>query len=220
MRVWKGFPLVLLLGLLLFPLTAGAAGPPDQQQTVSDGAAVTVYDLNTSKIFHSATQTFTAGKTGVLYQVDLLLSYSYFDTGTAPRCSFVTIQGPDTRNERVPVCPSGPPTSTPQWVSIPLTAPSIAGTEYTILLEGPGSTLNFEMWYGTATDTYPKGKWSRSTMYYSHSWDNVWSVQPGDAAFKTYVLTKDGCKDGGWQQVTSLGFKNQGQCIKYVDEHS
>jgi len=35
MRVWKGFPLVLLLGLLLFPLTAGAAGPPDQQQTVT-----------------------------------------------------------------------------------------------------------------------------------------------------------------------------------------
>jgi len=30
MRVWKGFPLVLLLGLLLFPMTVKAAGPPDR----------------------------------------------------------------------------------------------------------------------------------------------------------------------------------------------
>jgi hypothetical protein len=28
---------------------------------------------------------------------------------------------------------------------------------------------------------------------------------------------KDQCKNGGWQTFTNPSFKNQGQCIKYVN---
>lgn len=43
--------------------------------------------------------------------------------------------------------------------------------------------------------------------------------------FRTFrtPVTKDDCKDGGWQHVTAADgspFKNQGQCIKYVNETS
>ena len=29
--------------------------------------------------------------------------------------------------------------------------------------------------------------------------------------------TKDDCKNGGYQRFRSLAFRNQGQCIKYVE---
>jgi YVTN family beta-propeller protein len=32
--------------------------------------------------------------------------------------------------------------------------------------------------------------------------------------------SKDDCKKGGYQRFRSLGFSNQGQCIKYVNEHT
>jgi YVTN family beta-propeller protein len=31
---------------------------------------------------------------------------------------------------------------------------------------------------------------------------------------------KDACRDGGFRQFGALGFRNQGQCIKYVNEHA
>ena len=32
--------------------------------------------------------------------------------------------------------------------------------------------------------------------------------------------TKDDCKDGGFLRFSSPAFRNQGQCIKYVNEHT
>ena len=32
----------------------------------------------------------------------------------------------------------------------------------------------------------------------------------------TAPTTKDQCKDGGWETFTSLGFKNQGDCVSFV----
>jgi YVTN family beta-propeller protein len=32
--------------------------------------------------------------------------------------------------------------------------------------------------------------------------------------------SKDDCKNGGYQQFRTLAFPNQGQCIKYVNEHT
>ena len=29
--------------------------------------------------------------------------------------------------------------------------------------------------------------------------------------------SKDDCKDGGWQQYTNPSFRNQGQCIQFVN---
>ena len=31
---------------------------------------------------------------------------------------------------------------------------------------------------------------------------------------------KDDCKDGGYKRFNSPAFRNQGQCVKYVNEHS
>jgi len=32
--------------------------------------------------------------------------------------------------------------------------------------------------------------------------------------------SKDDCKNGGYQRFGSPGFRNQGQCLKYVKEHA
>ena len=32
--------------------------------------------------------------------------------------------------------------------------------------------------------------------------------------------SKDQCKDGGWQQFTNCGFKNQGQCVSFVEHEN
>jgi hypothetical protein len=42
-----------------------------------------------------------------------------------------------------------------------------------------------------------------------------------DFPFKTYVLqaptSKQQCKKGGWRQFRNPSFKNQGQCVKFVN---
>ena len=45
----------------------------------------------------------------------------------------------------------------------------------------------------------------------------------GGVAFATLPEvphSKDDCKDGGFQRFSVLAFRNQGQCIKYVNEHA
>jgi YVTN family beta-propeller protein len=32
--------------------------------------------------------------------------------------------------------------------------------------------------------------------------------------------SKDACKDGGYKNFRALGFPNQGQCVKYVNQHA
>lgn len=43
------------------------------------------------------------------------------------------------------------------------------------------------------------------------------NVSLSSSASSTSPQTKDECKNGGWQTFTNPSFKNQGQCIKYVN---
>lgn len=42
-------------------------------------------------------------------------------------------------------------------------------------------------------------------------------VSPTPTPVPQGPMTKDDCKDGGWKNYPTFGFKNQGQCIKYVN---
>jgi YVTN family beta-propeller protein len=45
---------------------------------------------------------------------------------------------------------------------------------------------------------------------------------PGDIAMSSLLppTTKDQCKDGGWQTFTFPSFKNQGQCVSFVNHEN
>lgn len=46
-----------------------------------------------------------------------------------------------------------------------------------------------------------------------------WRYKYIDVQVASVPTDKDQCKNGGWQTFTTLGFKNQGDCIKYVKHH-
>ena len=41
-----------------------------------------------------------------------------------------------------------------------------------------------------------------------------------DAPVATGPSSKDACKNGGWKTFNNPSFKNQGQCVAYVNHHS
>ena len=45
------------------------------------------------------------------------------------------------------------------------------------------------------------------------------SCPSGIAIVQLAPRNKDDCKNGGYQRFGALGFRNQGQCVKYVNEH-
>ncbi len=58
----------------------------------------------------------------------------------------------------------------------------------------------------------------------AYTFSNVTANHTISASFVTSPVTtgpqnKDACKDGGWKTFTSLGFKNQGLCIAYTNNH-
>jgi hypothetical protein len=53
--------------------------------------------------------------------------------------------------------------------------------------------------------------WVQAYPY--HQFDNI-ALDPVAVGPQTKTLTKSDCWNGGWQQ---LGFRNQGQCIRFVE---
>jgi hypothetical protein len=165
-------------------LPAHATGTLDQSNTVGTPGAFLFAQCS-----EESAQTFTAGLTGNLDQVDLYL-------GTVNNPPFnLTVQ--------ITTTSSGNPTSTvlatatvnpssvtPSggWVSVPLSpaAPSVAGTMYAIVLSvtdaGCPEAGAYE-WYLTGRDAYPGGTGADST-----DGGTTWSrPSPIDMLFKTYV---------------------------------
>lgn len=162
---------------LLAPGTA-RAGAPDQQQTSTAGGA-TLINSNVA-----LAQTFTAGISGNLDQVDLFLSTGISQPLTV-QIETVTMTGAPSgtvlASESVPAAsvPDGGPGA---WVSIPISPPAAvtATTQYAIVTPTvpPAELYN---WWRSASDVYAGGTAFDNTLGFG------WSARPFDLAFQTYV---------------------------------
>ena len=99
------------------------------------------------------------------------------------------------------------------------------GTQYAIVV-GCGSLTDFVLWFGDAANSYAGGQ-----TYVTPDGANWFGPVGGNAdfAFQTWVAgppppavptNANACKKGGWQTLVRsnrTGFKNQGDCIQYVN---
>jgi hypothetical protein len=212
----------MLTATVLAVLTAGsspasAAGTIDQSQESQT-------DLNGVPLVGSqvAAQTFTAGRSGGLDQVDLLLTRY----GT-PGDIIVEIRGVASGIPTNQVLASGTISDaaldtdpyTYEWTPVMLNAPALveAGGQYAIVaIDGGGANFpsDYFVWADTSYDAYGSGM-----VLTTVDGGVTWFPAPlADMAFKTYVTsvptTKDDCKQGGWASFEM--FKNQGDCVLYV----
>jgi hypothetical protein len=157
-----------------------AAGELDQQQTLGNGTVV--FD------FSSLAQTFTAGKSGSLDQVDLELSKS------GPNIAAITVQirsvsagAPGTQVlSSASIQPSQVVTGTPAFVPVGFAAPAsvAAGAQYAIVVFTTGMSDVYR-WVQSTTNPYPVGsEFSNSSSPPTTTWN---AFPADDFAFKTYV---------------------------------
>lgn len=200
--------LIASAAALIVAAPAQATGTLDQQQPNIDGQIQITQSVWLG-------QTFTAGITGALDQVDLALEQLAGPGSSLP----VTVQ--------IRTVSGGLPSSTilsststtvsndvfHAFVSIPL-ATRVAvtsGTPYAIVV-GTSVGSGLLPVGGGAGDPYPAGGPGSSTDSGA-----TWSVLAGlDLSFRTYVSTAPAaaadCKNNGWRLYQS--FKNQGDCVK------
>jgi hypothetical protein len=217
--------LVVLAALLAFAPSA-SAGVLDQSQPGIRNAAGGVSDGN-----HHA-QTFTNGITGGLDQVDLAVGRT-FPSVTASLLIEIRLvssgvpSGPALASESLPAA-SVPVAFFPSaFLSVPLAppAPVTAGVQYAIVVSS--SSCGFGNCYmqalGPAGDPYPAGLGLLSGNA-GATWIPLSAFGSTDFPFQTYVLqapaSKQQCKKGGWRRFKNPSFKNQGQCVKFVNHHS
>jgi hypothetical protein len=188
-------PVVVLVCVLAFAAAPAVAhaGTLDQSQTATDGSAVVFGSRLEPPTTVLAAQTFTAGLSGGLDRVDVLL-----DRGCTTGVD-VTVQ--------IRTVAAGSPTSTVlasatiAEASVPSTdafvsaafgspAPVTAGTSYAIVLSANGAACPDNgyfsySWAFQSGDPYPRG-----APLFSDDGGATWtSPGPGDFAFKTYVAT-------------------------------
>jgi hypothetical protein len=175
----------------LIAAASASAGTLDQQQTVSNFSGLQVANNN------SKAQTFTAGLTGQLDQVDLALSGGM--DATTPltieiRDGSATAPG-DTILASASV-PTSAVASSESWVSTSFTSPAsvTAGTQYSIVvLNGGASSAAGWFWYsGKTPDGSSVSAYEGGTLYSSP--DGPPGMGPwfagnplADFEFKTYV---------------------------------
>jgi hypothetical protein len=217
-KIWLS-ALVALGSLLIVP-SASATGTLDQSQTTTSGLEVTV------AASEWVAQTFTAGITGNLDQVDLFL----FRDGS-PGDLTVQIQGVSGGVPSGSVLAS---TTVAQanvsdsftfaWVSVPLSppAPVTAGTQYAIVLSAPSGSVfpvgNIYAWNYVFGNPYSGGRVVISSTSGSSWGDFAFVFDDADTAFKTYVTPLPTsiaqCLNGGWSGFPQ--FKNEGDCVSFV----
>ncbi len=204
---------------LLAVVSSSGAGVLDQSQPGLSNASTDISDRN-----HLA-QTFTNGLTGALDQVDVAVGREAASASLRveirPLSSGVP-SGPALASESLPAA-SVPLFVVPTpFVSVPLTppAPVTAGVRYAIVVSSSncGSVTCYQQVFGPCCgDSYPAG-----TALFSGNAGATWGpFGPSDLPFKTYVLqpptSKQQCKKGGWHKFRNPSFKNQGQCVKFVN---
>ena len=185
-RVGLGLVATSLAGVLvLLAPGAASAGTLDQQQTDGSGMAVSVTST------HSAGQTFTAGLSGKLDQVDLWLS-KQTNPNNVLNVEIRDVAG--TANNSPPgtavlasasVAASVVPTSG-AFVPIAFSVPAsvAAGTRYAIVTWTAAVGGNYVWYLSTAHETYTGGVAEDTS---SSPPTTPWSAFLSDFAFKTYV---------------------------------
>ena len=220
-----GFVLAVLVVALLVAVPAAGAGTLDQSQPViGNGSAFVSSNVSTA-------QTFTSGLTGRLDQVDLAVSRAGAPVILPLTIQIRTTSGgvPSTTSLATANLPGAsiPVAFTPPgFLSVAL-APSVpvtAGVQYAIVLSSGtcGFSNCFHWGFPPGTNPYAGGAALQSPS--GGPWAATGFLTNSDLAFKTYVAqapaTKAECKKGGWKHFTNPRFKNQGQCIAYVNHHN
>jgi hypothetical protein len=211
---------------LLAVVPSAGAGVLDQSQPgIQTEAATFVSDSN-----HRA-QTFTNGLTGGLDQVDVAVARTPPSVTASllveirPLSSGIP-SGPALASESLPAA-SVPEALFPSaFLSVPLAppAPVTAGVQYAIVVSSSSCGFaNCYMWaLGTVGNPYPAGSGLQSGNA-GATWAPFSVFGSTDLPFKTYVLqaptSKQQCKKGGWRRFANPSFKNQGQCVTFVNHH-
>ena len=210
----RWFALVAALAFLL-GASAALAGTLDQAQEDTSNCPRAVDD------FQDTAQSFTAGLSGDLDQVDF--NFGPLAAG-APAVAVqirtvTTTLGGDVPSGTVLATETVAPVT--GWNTVPFdpTVPLTAGTKYAIVLDANGGVA---FWLGSTTDAYADGNPSANFLGIG------WSAAAGcDQAFRTYVAapavrptSKQQCKKGGWRRFKNPSFKNQGQCVAYVNHQA
>jgi hypothetical protein len=212
-RSLRGLVGLAALVLLAVPAPASATGTLDQSQTTFRGGWVS---FSGTREF---AQTFTAGISGNLDQVDLFLrSRAAFESGVF---GDLTVQ----IETAVGGIPSGvvlasatvPAASVPTtfgWVSVPLSqpAPSSAGTQYAIVLSAPTSScLDQALDPGLCYDwgVGVGNPYAAGAGFFSLDAGATWTQNgDGDFMFKTFVTVS--CDQTG-NQAGELNCVEEGQ---------
>jgi hypothetical protein len=205
---------------VLAVIPSAGAGVLDQSQPTLSGVSAAVSDIQQDA------QTFTNGITGSLDQVDLALgkvaAANLPLTVEIRTVSSGVPAGAALATETVSAAsiPAGSPNA---FVSVPLAPPAsvTAGVQYAIVLKSScGSEFCYLWALGPQVDPYLAG----SALWRPNAAAAWVRLVDEDFAFKTYVgppvvrpTTKNQCKKGGWRRFTNPSFKNQGQCVAYVN---
>ena len=173
----------------LIPAAGASAGTLDQQQTISNFGGLQVDSI------HSKAQTFTAGLTGQLDQVDLAIS------GAGNPTTPLTVQirdgsatAPGTAVLATASVPTSAVTGNESWVPITFNSPAsvTAGTQYSIVALTDSVASWF--WYaGKTPDMSPTSAYEGGRLYGSPDGPpamGTWTEGNtlADFEFKTYVV--------------------------------
>jgi hypothetical protein len=208
------------------PAPAGAQ-TLDQSQTNGDGGSFFIFGDQ------AGAQTFTAGVTDTLDQVDLLVFRDASTTGALQVEIWATSgglpTGPPLSSASVPA--ASVPVSPPGWVSVPLSGPPLlAGTQYAIVVYAPTSANGSFYWTNSSGNVVPPGPidlYPAGELFFRPFGTGTFGgpFPPADFAFRTFVgppavtmpTSKGDCKEGGWGRYGV--FKNQGDCVTWVNDN-
>ena len=213
----------MLVGLAVLALCATAVvaadpGAPDQSQAISP-PNIAFAPRNVTYV----AQTYTAGLSGTLDQVDLLLSrldpldrnlIVQIQATVAGLPSGVVLDTAHVTPAQVPV------SNFPDLSVVPVPLPgsqSVAGTQYAIVVSDPTAAPfggSQYLWGGSSGNPYAGGD-ALLSFDGGVTWLNESTL---DMGFKTYVTvlptSQEQCKNDGWRSFSQ--FKNQGDCVSFV----
>jgi hypothetical protein len=181
-RVSVGFVAAIASALSLTSAAPASAGTLDQQQT-SFNQDAGAFDNQ------SLAQTFTAGISGGLDQVDLLLSKSNMPESLTVEIRNTSAGSPGTAVLASVILPGSAIGTSAAFVPVTFAAPApvAAGTQYAIVAYDAGTGGNIVgWWYQSEGDPYlPGAQFITDEFPPGGTWEKL---EEGDRAFKTYVV--------------------------------
>ena len=174
----------------LIPAANASAGTLDQQQTISNFGGLQVDST------HSKAQTFTAGITGQLDQVDLSISGMSVTTPLTVQIRNGSATAPGDTVLASASVPTSAVTSTESFVPIAFASPAsvTAGTQYSIVALNATAAISGWFWYaGKSSDPLPASAYEGGRLYGTSDGPpaigSTWfeGNPQADFEFKTYV---------------------------------